>query len=348
MPVSIRPVNLDSDREELMQVLERNLRDLPHARRFDWLYRRNPAGPAWSWFIVEPGTGKAVGAASLYPRAVWMGREPRVCGQVGDFAVDANYRSLGPALLLQRATFEPVDRGALAFCYDCPPHEAGMSTFRRLGLKASCEMRRFARPLRINRHLNRRLGKGALATALAGLGNLALWLQSLPRRKVDGLEIAPWSGRFGEEFTRLDAEVGGAGSIRYRRRAEDLNWRYRDDPVRGYKVLAARRRGELLGYAVFSISGGDASVIDLFGKLTPQVGLSLLEAVVEDVYKDPVQTLSMLVSAENDMSPLLQKAHFHRRDRSALVVAYAPANSEARAFFDHNPQWLFQHADILA
>src|ERR1700687_259464 len=114
MTIRVRPVHLESEREELLGILQTNLLAIPHARRFQWLYYANPDGPAWTWFVYQRGTDHVVGVASVFPRAMWVGAQPKICGQVGDFAVPASHRSLGPALMLQRATFEPVDQGKMA------------------------------------------------------------------------------------------------------------------------------------------------------------------------------------------------------------------------------------------
>src|SRR5262245_3707026 len=140
MAVKIRPVNIESDYSLLLDVLERNLGVSRDLERFDWLYRQNPCGTAWAWFAYEQGKERIVGSASLFPRVMWVNGTEQRCGQVGHFSVDTGYRSLGPALLLQRATFDPVLKGHLAFCYDTPPHAQGMATFDRLGMKESCSM----------------------------------------------------------------------------------------------------------------------------------------------------------------------------------------------------------------
>src|SRR5271165_1912224 len=96
--------------------------------------------------------------ASLFPRKMYVDGKPMVAGQVMHFVVDASHRSLGPAVLLQRATFDPVNSGALDFCYDCPPHDQGMSTFVRLGMRSNCEVIRYALLLRSDEYLAKRIG----------------------------------------------------------------------------------------------------------------------------------------------------------------------------------------------
>lgn len=348
MAVTVRPADHDVESGELLSLLEKNLPDMPHGRRFKWLYGDNPAGVAWSWLACERETGKAVGVASVFPRNLWLGNEVRRCGQVGDFAIDPGYRSLGPALMLQRATFTPVDQGVLALCYDCPPHEQGMATFRRLGLVASCYILRYAKLLKADRYLTKHLGPGPMAAGAAALGNALLNLRSVRKRPMPGLEIALHAGRFDEEFSLLDQKVGGHEGIRGCRAAQDLNWRYRDDPLQEYHVMAARRSGELIAFAVFSVRDHDAYLIDVFGFVTPEIGLELVAAVVEQVRKEQVQTVSALIAPENGLVAILEKGGFRCRSQEAHVVAYAQPDTELRAFLDGQPKWSFTHVDVLA
>jgi len=91
---------------------------------------------------------------------MWINGSMQLCGQVGDFAINVTHRSLGPALLLQRTTFTPVDQEQLTLCYDCPPHERGLSTFRRLKMSANCQMHRYARASPGDRLIEKRLALG--------------------------------------------------------------------------------------------------------------------------------------------------------------------------------------------
>jgi hypothetical protein len=350
MTVAVRPVNLNTEREDLLDILGRNLKALPHARRFQWFYYNNPSGIAWSWFVYEKESQKVVGVASVFPRSVWVGNEVKRCGQVADFAIDSTHRSLGPAVMLQRSTFEPVKDGLLGFCYDCPPHESGMSTFRRLGMKANCQMHRYARLLKTDRRMGEYLGQGRLAAYSSRLANLLLEVSASRKQKRAGVEIAQHTDRFGEEFSQLDAQVGGGEVIRGQRKAEDLNWRYRDDPLREYQVLTARQNGELLAFVVFSVSDQDAYIVDLFGIKFPDVAIQLLDAVADHLKgkQKSVQTLHATVSDNNDLMGILQKAGFRYRDKGAQVVAYTQPDTETFRVVHGGLRWSFNHADILA
>jgi hypothetical protein len=349
--VSVRVDEVDAveEREAIVSALERNLGELDHARRFNWLYRDNPAHRAWSWLVRETSSGRVVGMASLFPRFMWVGAKTALCGQVGDFAVDADYRTLGPATLLQRATFGPVDRGLLALCYDCPPDARGMATFRRLGMSPRTRMQRYARLLRVDRQVARRLGGGTpVASAATSLGNAVLRYRRTGRRALEGMELSRHRGRFDEEFSWLDQRGGGGEIVRGRRATEDLNWRYREDPLRRYETIVARRGGELVGFAVFFVSGEDAHVAELCADAPVEVGASLLESVVEALAAEPVQTVQLVLASDHPMTEAARRAGFRFRAPSASVVAYARADSAAQGVLDAGARWLFSHADVMA
>jgi hypothetical protein len=342
MSLSIRPVNFATDYDELLCVLRRNLQDIPHEARLSWLYEENPAGPARSWFLCDE-RGTAVGVTSLFPRAVWLDQTSAVCGQVGDFGIDARFRSLGPAIMLQRSTFEPVIQGDLAFCYDCPPHERGMAMFYRLGLKENCRMQAYAKPLRTERQLKRLLGStaGRLAALVA---DPLLRISSRPGRGFRQLDFSLHTDTFGAEFSELDLSAQCNGVVRNRRSAEDLNWRFRHNPLRQFEVLTARQQGKLLGYVVYSFTEEDILIFDLFGDDLLEVGPALLQALSCSMRDRPIQTIRALLTDGSAYASIFRRAGFSLRGNGARVVAFS--GSQRKPLCD--AQWQFQQSDVMA
>ena len=345
MALSVRPVDLTSDSAEMLALLQANLPALPHSRRFQWLYRDNPDGSAWSWFALEKAGGAAVGISSVFPRSMWVGSRKVMCGQVGDFAISASHRSLGPAILLQRATFQPVDERMLAFCYDCPPHAAGMATFRRLGLEPNCAVARYVLPLRVDSHLKKRLGFAPpLFTALL---NTLLHLFRRSNVKAEGFVISEHNAPFGDEFSLLDASVSSTDVIRGCRSAAHLNWRYREDPLQDYQVLTVRRKGELIAFLIFVVKEAHVKIVDLFGRDLPAAALLLLDALVRR-REFLFQSVEIFLSEDCEIMPAVLKARFCRRSLAAQVVAYAQPGGETSLFLDRHPRWAFHTAEVQA
>jgi hypothetical protein len=346
MTLAITPVDLVADREELFRALKRNLQEVSHEARLSWLYLEHPAGPARTWFIRD-STGEAVGVTSLFPRAVWLSGTAVVCGQVGDFGVDVGFRTLGPATMLQRATLEPVLRGELAFCYDCPPHEKGMAMFHRLGLKENCRMHLHVKLLRADRQLKRILGDG-VGRMSAPVANSVLRMAGPGRKKRSGVEFSIHTGDFGPEFTVLDKAVASLGAVRIRRFAEDLNWRYRDNPLQQFETLTARQNGELIAYGIISITGNDASVIDLFGQELDEVGPALLQNLIELLRPRGLETIRSLVADDARSTAIFRQAGFSHRAQTTRVVAFSAPGSAADRALKSGLRWDLQLCDVMA
>jgi hypothetical protein len=345
MNLAIRPASLAHDQQQLIDLLERNIsgKQMGH---FEWRHQANPAGPGWSWIIYEREKQTAVAMASVFPRNMLLAGKPLLCGQVGEFVVDAPYRSLGPAVLLQRATFEPVNAGKLAFCYDCPPHDKGMSTFMRLGMRANTEVGRYALPLRSEEFLEKRLGDGFWTKPVVSAVNSALRLR-IPRRRAHGLEVTKFDQVFDEEFSHLDRRVSSSGVIRASRHAEDLNWRYRKNPNLKFRVLVARRAGELLGFLSYILFGQRASIVDVFGCELADVGIVLLEAFIAACRTENLICLEAYCSEGSELRPLFMKAGFRLRERAARVVAYAKPDDPVGKMLDSNLRWAFSQVEIM-
>ena len=355
MSMAIRQASLVDEQEQLVEILDRNLPGRPN-RKIQRRRHANPLGPGWSWVAYPKGSDTIVAMASVFPRSFRVDGRKVVCGQVVEFAVEPRYRSLGPAVLLQRATFEPAISGEVAFCYDCPPHDRGMSTFVRLGMHSSCEVARYALLLRSDEFLRKRLGGGAWTRPLVATANAVLQVRRTGA-PADGVEICRHDRPFDEEFSRMDELTSSPGMVRASRAATELNWRYLDDPfapigssaenMGRYRVFVARRAGELVAFAIlFIMEDGMAWIADLFGPNIADCGGALIEAVVDACRREKVIRLDGLCSAESDVRPLLEHAGFRARERVYRVVAYEKASQRA-TLLNSALSWAFTNFEVM-
>lgn len=325
LSLRMRRASLYQDQEEMLDILGRNF-GADQSLHFNWRHIDNPAGEAWVWFAFDQH-GKTVATVSAFPRRMFVNGKAVLCGQVGGFAVDAEYRSLGPAVLLQRTTFEPVDSGAFAFCYDCPPHDQGMSTFVRLGMHPNCEVDRYALLLRCDEFMEKRLGKGAWVKPLVASANLFVGRRSAPR-VLSGLEVTELSGPFGDEFSHLDKRVTSLGTLRACRSAELLNWRYWNYPEKVYRILVARQAGQLLGFLTAWMCAGRAQIMDLFGCQLTTVGPALLEGAINICKQAKMHSVHGFSSGDNELKAVFAAVGFRKRNIDCRVVAYEKAGSD--------------------
>ncbi len=318
MRITVRPAVLEAERDLLIQALFRYLTPLSDARRFDWLYRNNPHGSAQAWIATEAGNSNVVGVAAAFPRRVVVGGEEKLGYVLGDFCINASYRSLGPALQLQRACLADLASGHLAFWYDFPS-ESMMAVYGRLEIKPRGRMVRFAKPLRADRKIRELVKVQRVARALSKCANVALALRDGHAGDFSEWMLAMHEGACGEDFTALAERVGAGYGVCVQRSAEYLNWRFLAHPHRRHEILTARANGALLAYAIFTQDGEDATLVDLFGVEDPAMLTSLLVDVVAILRQRGVITLSAPLFASHPWVGLFQRLGFRPRESSPVV-----------------------------
>ncbi len=219
---------------------------------------------------------------------------------LGDFCFEERYRSLGPALQLQRVCLEAAGEAPFEFCYDFPSLSM-MAVYKRLGISQTGTLVRWVKPLRLEPKLEPIVHSKKLARML----------------------VALHPGACSAEFTALDQQLRECPGIFTARTAEYLNWRYLAHPGESYEILAARREGELVGYAVFSQDGEEARIVDLCSPHEPDVIAHLLAGVLQLLTARGVATVDMVAGSSHPWSALFRRAGFWRREESP-VVAYTP------------------------
>ncbi len=343
MGIVVRPANLDSDREVLIDTLGRYLTALSDGRRFDWLYRDNPHGPARVWIATDTESHAVVGLAAAFPRRLYVGEAVKLGCVLGDFCIHERYRSLGPALQLQRACLAEIDSGPFELCYDFPS-KSMMAVYRRLGVEPRERLVRLAKPLRANREIPKRVKVQVVARGLSALTNLLLALRDF--RFVDGRNWASsvHEGLCGEEFSALARQIGSRYGVCIQRSAEYLNWRYLAHPLRRHEMLTARVQGALVAYAVFTQTGEDAALVDLFGTNDLEILKGLVADVVAILRKRGVVTVSAPLLASHPWVALLCRLGFRAREESP-VVTYGPARPSATQSMVESHKWFLMQGD---
>ncbi len=102
-----------------------------------------------------------------------------------------------------------------------------------------------------------------------------------------------------------------------------------------------------MAFAVVLSDGADAFLVDLFGRLTPEVASQLVDGAVDRLRRTDIETLQALTSNQGDLVHVLRAAGFRYRSPGASVVAYAPDGGDVRAALDTD-RWSLTDGDIRA
>jgi hypothetical protein len=340
--VAIRRADLNTDREILIDALSRYLNPVADARRFDWLYKDNPHGEAEVWMAFDQDSGVVVGSAAAFPRRLYFRSREETVWVLGDFCINSQYRSLGPAVELQRACLAGVGFRNVAFCYDFP--SAGMmAVYKRLGISPFAEVLRLARPLRIDRQVQSVIKSPIIARGVATIGNLLLATRDFQPFKNGNLTAALHDGECGEEFSDLCRRIADRYGVCVQRSAEYLNWRYLANTYCTYEIVTVRRNGDLLGYAVIGQNGKECMIADLFGIDSPKVIRRLVKEVVSLGHARGVHTVSIPALEFHPWITLFHDLGFRDRESKPMVL-YAPKDDTLAKTLE-NKRWFIMHGD---
>jgi len=344
MNITVRPADLEIDRELLIHTLFRYLTPLSDDSRFAWLYRNSPHGPARAWIASRTDNNHdIIGIASAFPRRIYVNDSVELGWVLGDFCIKDQYRSLGPALQLQRACLTEVDSGGMTFCYDFPSTSM-MAVYKWLGIPPFGKMLRLAKPLRVDRNIKKIVKVPSLAAGLTAGGNLLLRVRDRRSQGNGALMISFHEGNCGEEFSELARQVRGQYGLCVQRSAEYLNWRYLNNPLCRNKILTVRRDSVLLAYAVFTHSSEDTTIVDLFGVDDPVIIGGLIERVVDLSRKRGLITVNIVMVESHPWVTLLRRLGFMVRESKPVVVYPTVASRSRRSIVDAN-NWLLMQGD---
>lgn len=343
MPISIRRAGLDADRALLIDTLAQHLTPLSDGSRFDWLYRDNPHGRAHVWVAMETNNQTIVGMAGAFPRRIYVNGRLVLAWVLGDFCINARYRSLGPALQLQRACLAGVETNGVAFCYDFPSEDM-MAVYKRLRIVPCGYMFRLAKPLRVDGAVAKVVKVPRVARGLSAVPNFMLELRERRPQPRGAVTISLHQGDCGEEFSTLACKIGSHYGVCMQRSAAYLNWRYLANPLYRYELLVARRDDILLGYACFAQDGAKATLADLFGIQDATLIGGLVAEVAALLRKRGVVTVTAPLFESHPWLALLQNLGFRRREAKP-VVWYAPTSSPSLRSAVEGLNWYCMQGD---
>jgi broad specificity phosphatase PhoE len=328
MKISIRPADLHQDRQLLISMLSQYLRPGCDDLSFDWRYHHNPHGPARAWLAVDDDseTGEPVGVSAAFPRHAQVNGAAKTGWVLGDFCISDKYRTLGPALQLQRATLASVGEHADAdFCYDFPSRQL-TAIYQRLRIQPAASIIRLAKPLRVDEKFRK-------LKPVVWLGNSLLQLSDYKNSRKHRWEIDIHQGECGEEFTQLLKRSHAAAQVSIVRSAEYLNWRYLAHPVIRHQIITARKAGELAGYLVFSLDEENvknARISEWCCADDNHLLTAFIGEAARRLRRAGVMTLSAFLSEKDPRLPLLRKLGFWPRESSPIMMHW---NNSATDFF---------------
>jgi hypothetical protein len=351
VPYAVRAAEPTSVAADVTALLARNLGAscTDPQGRLEWFYLAGPFGPGVAHVLehreaTDGGSALPVGCMGLGVRRYWYRGRPLDVAVFGDLAVDQRHRSLGPAMMLQRAT-RAYAQEHFDLCLGYPNAKA-RPVVLRLGFRELGGMGRWVVPLRFAAQIGRRLpaatsaAAGFVLDAVAG----ALWRgrRLLARGRYQLEEADEPDAR----FDRLADEARALFPITAVRASDFLRWRFLRQPGRApcrfYNLIGPD--GALAAYAAVERDGGIAKLRDLFGRDADAIGL-LLDTLLPRLRRAGADAAWFSTIGPRWLEGLLVKRGFVQRESRSVVVDWGRSPPDPAQTLLDSTRWYLTEAD---
>lgn len=217
-------------------------------RRYDWQYFENPNTPDDGPVIWMAREGDLLlGQMATMPFSMWWGEKEVRASAGNDYFVRKSAQGRGIGIALSNRWADEVDV-ALALGLTPSSYPLFRKIFTDVGPVPS-----YLKILDAKAVARKKWGPvaGTLAGPLLGLGLALISRGPAPTREVEVRSVDVFS----EEYDDLWQRARASYATCVRRDASYLRWKYLACPFRRYRVLEARKAGELTGYAVLREEG---------------------------------------------------------------------------------------------
>jgi GNAT superfamily N-acetyltransferase len=338
---------------DVLALAERNLPGLTE-QKFEKYYERHPLGRPIFVLAQDDESGRIVGMEAAFPAVLRAGKRSIRAVNTGDFAVDAEHRGFGPALLLHRRLLALLEEHGVEVAFGSPNRFSG-AILNRMGYAQVGPYARFLKVLSasyfLERHLQGRVPAGVSPFASA-LVDPALRLASREKR-VRHTYTVDRPSRFDERFARLVEEAAGEDGIRGIRTCELLNWRYeKSDGVAvelSYAILALLDGDDAVGYVVYRTVGRTRYILDALYGRAAGTAEALIAEFVRDARADRATAISALhLGGPNRLTRAFAEQGFLTRtsDWDVRVKVLPGAPSDAGLADARGWSFLFGENDI--
>jgi hypothetical protein len=287
--------------------------------RYDWLYLQNPDGPAHVWVALDEVNGTVIGSAAAIPRRLYLGKQVKLGFVFMDFWIHPKYRSVGPAIQLQRSCMEGIKELCPSSVFYDLPSASMLAVYKRFSISPNLCTTRLVKLINVNSKISNVL-KVPYLTGLASLvGNGILRMHDFLVLRKNSTAVQPEQGSFGEEYTTLAEKTACDSRVSVAQTAEYLNWRFERHHKLIFERLTARDGNSLLGCIIFSADGGAAEISNIISINSREVIEDLIWSLTKTLRDRGVQTISFQLSPQPHMA-ILRNMGFLRRESTPIIV----------------------------
>jgi hypothetical protein len=337
MSYSIIKVDPIVHKDTITEICSNNLSHLSKSR-FEWKYIKNPFGVSDVWLILNRQNNKSVGSLAVFPREVSVNGVLVRGGFLGDYSLNKEDRTLGPALSLQKHVITSVEELEYNFIYTIPNDKSRL-VLRRSGYHPIGHVVWLTRPVKTFKYLHERFKNRVLAKVASAILDLMLKGKSLLsyKRAIYSCNLESIK-KFDQRFDELWSIARSEYPIIENRSSEYLNWRYALSPFKEYKTLAvtAKKQNKVLGYVVTHRVDNRLFIVDIL-HIGPERHLHILLASLISTLEANIEAISLVYFGNEQVVRIMRKNNFFVTNERPVFMGFLN-KEKAEADFIYNKQ----------
>jgi GNAT superfamily N-acetyltransferase len=293
---------------------------------WNWQFRDPPAGPARIRLAVADEL--IVGQYGVVPVSMQI-RGEAVQGTLSlDTMTHPAHQRQGILTTLADELYAELERNGFPITHGFPNDNSIGPLTRKLQWMHVCSLPVYVKPLRPHVIVDRVLANPLLSRVARPVAKLCTAILSPPTRVPGGAQTrVRWLDQFDARADELWQMAHDRSKIALTRSAAFLNWRYFQNPLRGYRAVAYEQDGQLVAYAVvrcmdqFGLRGG--MITDLVGQPGREDALvAVLAAAEQHCVALDVDLLACLMHGDRRLTRLLKRNGFLRAPKRAFKEWY--------------------------
>ncbi|MFA5374643.1 MAG: GNAT family N-acetyltransferase [Dehalococcoidia bacterium] len=242
------------DEAEIIKLREIVFGDKVSIEHWKWQFLDNPSGPAIIWLAIADGN--VVGQYALALQRLKIGDEI-VLGSYGlDEMTHHDYRGRGIITTLAEQVFKDAAQEGVDVTYGIPNEQIHWLYLNRLNwfdvseIQMLCKIFNFGKVLEKKANLPKWIGDIIQPVINIAYRILDSMIGPFNIPELEVKEVNSFDDDINDFFIRASKDK----SIIAVRDKKYLNWRFTNKPGANYRILYAKKRGEILGYITFGIT----------------------------------------------------------------------------------------------
>ena len=313
----------DEDRGIIEATLREYHADTDSTRRYEWLYLSNPHGRALTWLAFDEASGEFAGMTSFFLRRLTVDGGEALGALGGDGFVRPAFRRRGLGRMLHAASRAEMAREGLTVMFGTPM-PANVTPLTQVGARTIAEAVRYARPLRVGRHLPTDFDRLLRRLIRPRVRSARLEAITAGDRRVD----AVWDQTRGEL---------GIATVRD---ANFYDWRFLQSPTQSQKAFIVVDGGRPIAACALERLENRLRIVDL---VAPRANWGRAFGPIA-TFAPGCALLEIKLLKEDGEARSMWRHGFFPRDSKPLNLLLPPGEPRAPVLYDPR-RWFFTWAE---